>query len=59
MLGLSKNEIHVINPNELEQRIQQVKYQMLNAGAHYVIDSIAELPLIIELIHKKGNSHVA
>lgn len=58
MLGLSKSEIDNMQPSELDQSIQQVKYQMLNAGAHYVLDSIVELPFIIELINK-GNTHVA
>jgi phosphonoacetaldehyde hydrolase len=58
MLGLSKSEIDNMQSSELDQRVQQVKYQMLNAGAHYVIDSIVELPLIIELINT-GNTYVA
>ncbi len=51
MLGLSKNEVHDMHTDELEQRIKQVRYQMLTAGAHYVIDNISELPLIIDLIN--------
>jgi len=59
MLGLSKNEIDTMHHDDLKQRTEQIKYQMLHAGAHYVIDNIAELPLIIELINKTGNTHVA
>lgn len=58
MLGLTKFEIDNMQSSELNQRIQHVKYQMFNAGAHYVLDSIIELPLIIELINQ-GSTHVA
>lgn len=62
MLGLAKAEVDAMHSEALQQRIKHVKYQMLTAGAHYVIDSIDELPLIIDLIHKRlntGNQHVA
>lgn len=58
MLGLSQAEIDSMQPHEIDKKVQQVRYQMLKAGAHYVIDSIAELPFIIELI-QTGNAHVA
>lgn len=62
MLGLAKNEVCTLNSNDLQQKVTYVKYQMFSAGAHYVIDSISELPFIIEIINKRlnaGNLYVA
>lgn len=33
----------------------QVRYRMYAAGAHYVIDSISELPALVEAIGQRMN----
>ncbi len=55
MLGLAKNEVDALPDHELQQRIQHIKYQMFAAGAHYVLENIAELPLVIDFIHQTLN----
>lgn len=47
-LGLTKEEVDTMPADQLEARKQEVRRRMLEAGAHYVIDSITELPVIIE-----------
>jgi phosphonoacetaldehyde hydrolase len=56
MLGLSETEVSAMPAHELSLRMRNVRYQMLYSGAHFVIDSIDELPWVIELIHAKMNS---
>ncbi len=56
MLGLSETEVSAMPAHELNLRMRNVRYQMLYSGAHFVIDSIDELPWVIELIHEKMNS---
>ena len=49
-LGLSETEINEISETELIAQKAIVRRKMTEAGAHYVIDSLAELPDIIERI---------
>lgn len=49
-LGLSLEEYAAMPPGELEGRKQAVRARMLAAGAHEVLDSIADLPAWIERI---------
>lgn len=53
MMGLSEDETNALSATELNQRVKKVRYQMLTAGADYVIDSIGDLPFIIDLINHK------
>lgn len=55
MMGLSEDETNALSATELNQRIKKIRYQMLIAGADYVIDSIGDLPFIIDLINHKLN----
>lgn len=54
-LGLTKNEINKMDSDELEKKIKKVRYQMLAAGAHFVIDDISELLFVIDIIHHRLN----
>jgi phosphonoacetaldehyde hydrolase len=56
MLGLNASEAASMPDAELSERVQVVKYEMLAAGAHFVIDTIGELPSLIDLIHHRMNS---
>ena len=50
-LGLSEAEVNKIPEAELNEQIAVVSRKMTEAGAHYVINSIKELPTIIEQIN--------
>jgi phosphonoacetaldehyde hydrolase len=50
-LGLSENDVCRIPDKLLHEKIKNVRNRMIEAGAHYVIDSIGELPEIIQQIN--------
>lgn len=54
-IGLSEEEVQNMPACELYNRIKEVKNKMIMAGAHYVIDSMCDLPLIINSINTKLN----
>lgn len=53
ILGLSVSDIDNIPESELKEKMSEARRKMLDAGAHYVIDSISELPSIIQIINHK------
>lgn len=53
MLGLSECEVDSIPRDSLQKRMLKVKYEMLSAGAHYVIENINELPYVIDVLEKR------
>jgi len=50
-MGLTLNEITMLDKAELEKRRKKVREDYLEAGADYVIDSLAELKALIEKIN--------
>ena len=50
-LALTEEEVKAMPADELKARMKAVRYKMYAAGAHYVIDDITELPLLIESIN--------
>ena len=52
-LALTQEEVASMERDKLEKLKAQVRFRMLKAGAHYVIDSITELPGIIEIINQR------
>ena len=52
-LGLTEEETLAMPADELEMRKADVRRRMLEAGAHYVVDSIEQLPEIIEVINQQ------
>lgn len=54
-MGLTQEETTAMSAAELECRKAEVRRRMLDAGAHYVVDSIEELPAVIEEINKSLN----
>jgi phosphonoacetaldehyde hydrolase len=50
-MGLTLNEINMLETTELEKRKNKVREDFLEAGADYVIDSLAELKELIEKIN--------
>jgi phosphonoacetaldehyde hydrolase len=59
MFGLTEDQVNHLSPNELEERRKAAADKMYEAGAHYVVDSLADCPVIIEEINyrlKRGES---
>lgn len=55
LLGLNEAEVSSISSDDLDQKMNHVKQQMMAAGADFVIETISELPLIIDIIQQKIN----
>lgn len=55
-LALTETEVRDMKAEELIRRMAQVRLRMLEAGAHYVIDSVDELPDIIQAINRRQAS---
>jgi phosphonoacetaldehyde hydrolase len=53
MLGLSQAELRDLTPAERERRSETGRKEMLEAGAHFAIDSIEQLPELIVTINQK------
>lgn len=54
-MGLTQEETENMEKEQLYKQMKDVRNSMLAAGAHYVIDSMEELPFIISIINKKLN----
>lgn len=52
-MGLTQEETRKLPAEELNRRMAAVRKRMYMAGAHYVVNTIAELPEIIEIINHK------
>lgn len=55
-LGLSQEEYNATAPGQLEKMKYEVRKRMLDAGAHYVIDTIRELPETLATINARLNN---
>lgn len=52
-VGLSEAEIDALSPSERAQKIARAYDTLRAAGAHYVVDSVADVPpLLLEIEHK-------
>lgn len=54
-LGLSEDEVGALSAVELKGRMAVVRQKMKDAGAHFVIDTMAELPALIKRIDARGD----
>ena len=52
-LALTREEAEAMPVRELDAHKHDVRRRMLAVGAHYVIDTMAELPEVIGLINEK------
>jgi phosphonoacetaldehyde hydrolase len=52
-LGLSLQEIEKLSPENLETRLIHARSELSKAGAHYVVDSIADVPEVIVDINRR------
>ena len=55
-LGLTEKEIAEMPSDELKRRMNAVRNRMYAAGAHYVVESVRELPALIESINARMSS---
>ena len=55
-LALTQAEVAAMPADELARRKEEVRMRMYAAGAHYVVDTIAELPALIEAINTRMNA---
>ncbi len=49
-LGLTQEEVEAMEPQLLEQKMEEVRQRLIAAGAHFTIDSIGDLDKVIEKI---------
>lgn len=52
-MGLTEEEVKALPADELKRRMMEVRNRMYAAGAHYVVDSIEELPALIDSINTR------
>jgi phosphonoacetaldehyde hydrolase len=52
-VGLPRAEVEALEPADLQQRMNRARKKFADAGAHYVIDTIADLPALIDTIEKR------
>jgi phosphonoacetaldehyde hydrolase len=53
LLGSSEAEVNALSPEKREAANQKVAAQLYQAGAHYVIDGIWDLPTALEYIEER------
>jgi phosphonoacetaldehyde hydrolase len=52
-LGLSQAEAEALPANEREHRLTRARDRLQSAGAHYVVDGIADVPPLLDQIEKR------
>ena len=52
-MGITEEEYNQLSDAERDNRKQEVRQRMLDAGAHYVLDNITELPACIAQINQQ------
>jgi phosphonoacetaldehyde hydrolase len=53
LVGLTKDELDALTPEELQEKVEDATTKFAEAQAHYVIDSFAGLPAVITDIEKR------
>lgn len=54
-LGLDEKQVQEMDPAALSARMQDVRMRMYAAGADYVLDSVVQLPDLIEAVNARMN----
>ena len=52
-MALNVEEIAALSPEDYERKLSRSYSILADAGAHYVIDSITDLPPVIEDINRR------
>jgi phosphonoacetaldehyde hydrolase len=55
-LGLSKEDVQALSDDERTSRLESIGKRFRDAGAHYVIRTIADLPPILDAIEARLQS---
>jgi phosphonoacetaldehyde hydrolase len=50
-VGLNLEEVNAIDPKTLARKVEAARLELAKMGAHYVVDSIAEVPVVIDDIN--------
>lgn len=56
MIGLSYADFHALSVPEREARLTAARAELRKAGAHYVVDSLAEADAVLEDIDARLKS---
>jgi phosphonoacetaldehyde hydrolase len=54
-IGLPSNEFQSLEPEQRSERLRKSRMELQAAGAHYVIDTLAELPRVIDDVEARLN----
>ena len=52
-IGLNEQEIAALEPAELQAKLERAYARMAQAGAHYVVDGIWDVPPILDEINQR------
>jgi phosphonoacetaldehyde hydrolase len=52
-LGLTEQEISALKPEDLKSKLDRASQRFRQAGAHYVVETIAEVPAILDHINAR------
>jgi phosphonoacetaldehyde hydrolase len=52
-IGLPQDEVEALPPAELKQRLARAHERLAGAGAHYVVDGIADVPAVLDEIEAR------
>jgi phosphonoacetaldehyde hydrolase len=52
-VGLTESQLEEVDKEELERRMNRAYKHLVNSGAHYVIDTIRDLPYVIADINRR------
>ena len=55
-LGLTEDEVRALPQDELDRRKDDIRRRMTEAGAHYVVNDITELPAVLDDIDRRLNA---
>merc|ERR1711997_1097773 len=52
-VGLTEADMDAMNPEELEAKVEKARKILRDSGAHFIIDTIVDLPGVIEKINER------
>jgi phosphonoacetaldehyde hydrolase len=52
-LGLNEREVVALDPRDLSARLAPIERRMRQAGAHYIVETIAEVPPVLDAIEAR------
>ncbi len=52
LLGMTEDEVNSLSQHELNEHKKRIYQQFYQAGAHFVVDSIKDIPQVIEEIYE-------